>query len=158
MTPCLWFDGNAEEAVAFYMSVFKNSRMLNTKRYSEAVAKHAKQPAGSVLTILFELDGHKYLALNGGPDFKFTPAISFMIDCETQEEIDHYWEALSAGGLKIECGWLTDKFGISWQVVPKIFNEMMLDPDNEKTDRVMAEVMKMKKLEIEPLKRVFAGQ
>jgi predicted 3-demethylubiquinone-9 3-methyltransferase (glyoxalase superfamily) len=117
-----------------------------------------REPVGSVLTIYFELAGQKYLALNGGPEFQFTPAISLMIDCKDQAEVDYFWEALSAGGLKIECGWVTDKFGISWQIVPSEFSKMMLDEDTEKNDRVMAAMLKMKKLEIEPLRKAYAGE
>ena len=147
VTTFLWFDKNAEEAVNFYVSVFKNAKVLQTVPYGDT-GPGAK---GSVMTIDFELDGQRFIALNGGPDFKFTEAISLMVNCETQEEIDYYWEKLSEGGQKVECGWLKDKFGLSWQVVPSILPELFSEPD--KADRVMAEVVKMKKLDIAQLKK-----
>ena len=152
ITTFLWFDKNAEEAVNFYVSVFKNAKVLQTVPYGDT----GPGPKGSVMTIDFELDGQKFMALNGGPDFKFTEAISLMVNCETQEEIDYYWEKLSEGGQKVECGWLKDKFGLSWQVGPSILPELFNEPD--KANRVMAAVMKMKKLDIAELKRAAEGK
>ena len=153
ITPFLWFDNNAEEAVDFYCSIFKNSKVLNVSRYGDAVPG----PKGAVMTMEFELDGQKFTALNGGPHFKFTEAISLVVNCETQEEIDYFWEKLSAGGAESQCGWLKDKYGLSWQVVPAIVGEL-ISGDPERSNRVMQEVMKMKKLEIEPLKRAYEGR
>jgi predicted 3-demethylubiquinone-9 3-methyltransferase (glyoxalase superfamily) len=153
ITPCLWFDGNAEEAVDFYTSVFKNSKKEIVSHYGEG----APMPKGTVLTIRFQIETQEFLALNGGPFFKFTEAVSFVINCETQEEIDYYWEQLSAGGTKVECGWLKDKFGVSWQVVPTVLGEMMTDKDEEKSSRVMQALMKMKKLDLKSLKQAYAG-
>lgn len=152
ITTFLWFDKNAEEAVNFYVSVFKNAKVLQTVRYGDT----GPGPKGSVMTIDFELDGQKFMALNGGPDFKFTEAISLMVNCETQDEIDYYWEKLSEGGQKVECGWLKDKFGLSWQIVPSILPELFNKPD--KANRVMAAVVKMKKLDIAELKRAAEGK
>jgi len=146
ITTFLWFNDNAEEAVNFYVSVFKNSKVLKTVRYGEV----GPGPKGTVMTIDFELDGQRYMALNGGPEFKFTEAISLMVNCETQDEIDYYWEKLSEGGQKVECGWLKDKFGLSWQVVPNILPKLMKDPT--KADRVMKAFMQMRKFDIEKLK------
>lgn len=152
ITPFLWFDNNAEEAVDFYCSIFKNSRVLNVSRYGEAVPG----PKGAVMTMEFELDGQKFTALNGGPQFKFTEAISLVVNCETQEEIDYFWEKLSAGGAESKCGWLKDKYGLSWQVVPTMIGEL-ISGDPERSNRVMQEVLKMEKLEIEPLRRAYEG-
>jgi predicted 3-demethylubiquinone-9 3-methyltransferase (glyoxalase superfamily) len=149
----LWFNNNAEEAVNFYVSVFKNAKVLQTVRYGEV----GPGPKGSVMTIDFELDGEQFMALNGGPEFKFTEAISLMVHCETQEEIDYFWEKLSEGGQKVECGWLKDKFGLSWQIVPANLPELM-GGGGEKTDRFMAAMMKMKKLDIEQLKKAAEGR
>jgi predicted 3-demethylubiquinone-9 3-methyltransferase (glyoxalase superfamily) len=153
ITTFLWFDKNAEEAADFYCSIFKNSRVLNTSRYGDAMPG----PKGTVLTVEFELDGQKFTALNGGPQFKFTEAISLVVNCETQEEIDYFWEKLSAGGAESQCGWLKDKYGLSWQIVPANIGEW-ISGDPERSNRVMQEVMKMKKLEIEPLKRAYEGR
>jgi predicted 3-demethylubiquinone-9 3-methyltransferase (glyoxalase superfamily) len=153
ITTFLWFNDNAEEAVNFYVSVFKNAKILQTVRYGEV----GPGPKGTVMTIDFELDGQRYMALNGGPEFKFTEAISLMVNCETQEEIDYYWEKLSEGGQKVECGWLKDKFGLSWQVAPAILAEL-LRGDPAKTDRVMAAVMSMKKLDLEQMKKAAEGK
>ncbi|HSE23786.1 MAG TPA: VOC family protein [Pyrinomonadaceae bacterium] len=153
ITTFLWFNDNAEEAVNFYVSVFKNSKVLQTVRYGEV----GPGPKGSVMTIDFELDGQKFMALNGGPQFKFTEAISLMVSCETQEEIDYFWEKLSEGGEKVECGWLKDKFGLSWQVVPAILPEL-IGGGGEKTDRFMAAMMKMKKLDLAELKKAAEGR
>src|SRR5690349_21309431 len=149
----LWFDNNAEEAANFYVSVFKNSRILGTSRYSEA-GPGAK---GSVMTIEFELDGQRFTGMNGGPAFKFTEAISLVVHCETQDEIDYFWEKLSEGGQKVECGWLKDKYGLSWQIVPHFLLQLLTESDSAKTDRVMRAVMSMKKFDIEDLKRAAEG-
>jgi predicted 3-demethylubiquinone-9 3-methyltransferase (glyoxalase superfamily) len=158
-TTCLWFDDQGEEAAKFYTSIFKNAKIGKIARYGEAGKEfHHKEP-GTVMTVEFELDGQKFLALNGGPIFKFTEAISLIVNCETQEEVDHYWEKLSAGGdpNSQQCGWLKDKFGLSWQVTPTCIAQMMDDPDTKKSQRMMAAVMQMKKLDIAKLKAAFAG-
>lgn len=149
ITPFLWFDANAEEAANFYVSVFKNSKILNVARYSDA----GPGPKGSVMTVAFELNGLEFVALNAGPTFKFTEAISFVVNCETQEEVDYYWERLSEGGEKSRCGWLKDQFGLSWQVTPTILGKLMADKDPEKSKRVMETMLQMDKLDIEPLLR-----
>jgi predicted 3-demethylubiquinone-9 3-methyltransferase (glyoxalase superfamily) len=158
IVPCLWFDNNAEEAVNFYVSVFKDAKILNTARYPKAAAEGAQMPEGMVMTVVFELLGQRYLALNGGPVFNFTPAISFMVNCETQEELDEYWDKLSAGGEIIECGWLKDKFGMSGQIVPAVLGEMMEKGNPEQQDRVMKALMQMKKLDIAVLKRAYENR
>jgi predicted 3-demethylubiquinone-9 3-methyltransferase (glyoxalase superfamily) len=147
ITPCLWFDGNAEEAVNFYLSVFKDAKITNVTHYGEA----GPMPKGTVLTIEFELNGEEFLALNGGSDFKFSPSISFMVNCDTQEEVDYYWEKLTAGGKEVQCGWLEDKFGVSWQIVPSMMIEVLSGPDKAKADRVMKAMMTMVKLDINAL-------
>lgn len=147
--PCLWFDDNAEEAAIFYVSIFKNSRILNVSRYAEG----APQPAGSVLTVDFQLEGQEFIALNGGPVFNFTEAISFSISVDTQAELDDLWYKLSAGGEEGQCGWLKDQFGLSWQIVPSMIGELMSHPDPVKAANVTAELMKMKKLDIAALQR-----
>ena len=152
VTTFLWFNNNAEEAAKFYCSVFKNSKILNTIARPESVP----EPKGSVLTVEFELDGQRFAALNGGPQFKFTEAISLVVNCETQEEIDYYWEKLSEGGQQVECGWLKDKYGLSWQVTPSNWVEL-LQGDIQKTDRVMKAVMQMKKLDIAEMEKAAAG-
>jgi len=154
ITTFLWFDNNAEEAVNFYISIFKNSKILTTARYGET----GPGPKGSVMTIAFELDGQKFTALNGGPHFKFNEAISLVVHCETQEEVDYYWEKLSQGGEKVQCGWLKDKFGLSWQVVPNVLFELVQAGDSQKSQRVMSALMQMKKLDIEGLKRAAEGK
>ena len=151
ITPFLWFDNNAEEAANFYLSVFKNSKILNTARYSEV----GPGPKGTVMTVEFELDGQEFVALNGGPQFKFTEAVSFVVNCDTQEEVDYYWERLSEGGEKSRCGWLRDKFGLGWQVTPTILGKLLADKDQEKANRVMQTMLKMDKLDIEPLQRAY---
>lgn len=153
ITTFLWFDGNAEEAVNFYTSIFKNSKTIRVARNGEAGAG----PKGSVLLIDFELNGQPFSALNGGPQFKFTEAISLLVNCKTQDEIDYYWEKLSEGGEKVQCGWLKDKFGLSWQVAPEVLLELIADPDEQKRDRVMKAMMQMKKIEIEPLLQAAKG-
>jgi len=152
ITTFLWFDNNAEEAANFYVSVFKNSRILNTTRYGDA----GPGPKGTVMTIEFELDGQRFTGLNGGPQFKFTEAISLVVHCKTQEEVDYFWEKLSEGGQKVECGWLKDKFGLFWQVTPDILLELLQDSDSQKSQRVMKAMMQMKKIDIEGLKRAAA--
>ena len=151
ITPFLWFDNNAEEAANFYVSVFKNSKVLNIARYSEV----GPGPKGTVMTVEFELDGQEFVALNGGPQFKFTEAVSFVVNCDTQEEVDYYWERLSEGGEKSRCGWLRDKFGLGWQVTPTILGKLLADKDQEKANRVMQTMLKMDKLDIEPLQRAY---
>ena len=155
ITTFLWFDNNAEEAAKFYCSIFKNSRILNTTHYGDAGAG----PKGTVMTVDFELDGQRFAALNGGPTFKFTEAISLVVNCETQEEIDYFWEKLSSeGGKEVECGWVKDKYGLSWQIVPAtLFDELFRGGDAQ-TNRVMKAVMTMKKLDIEELKKAAAGK
>jgi len=153
ITPFLWFDTQAEDAANFYVSVFRNSRIVKVARYGSA----GPGPKGSVMTVQFELDGQPFIALNGGPHFKFTEAISFSIDCQTQDEVDHYWDNLSAGGEQVQCGWLKDKFGLSWQVNPSILGKLLGDPDPEKSKRVMAAMLKMKKIDIAALQAAYAG-
>ena len=155
ITPCLWFDSQAEEAVNFYLSVFKNSRILNVARYGEEGAKASGRPRGTVMTVLFELDEQQFMALNGGPHFKFTEAISLMAYCQTQDEVDELWERLSAGGEKGVCGWLKDKYGLSWQIVPTVLGEMMQDKDPEKTNRVMKAILQMVKIDIKRLQEAY---
>jgi Uncharacterized protein conserved in bacteria len=154
ITTFLWFDSNAEEAAKFYVSIFKNSRIINSVPHVEGVPGPSNVP----LTVDFELDGERFTALNGGPQFKFTEAISLVVHCQTQEEIDYFWEKLSEGGQKVECGWLKDKFGLFWQIVPDIITEVFQSGDKQKTQRVMQAVMKMKKLDIEGLKRAAEGK
>ena len=159
ISPCLWFDDQAEEAVAFYTSIFPNSTIVNVSRYGEAGYEQHRKPAGTVMTVAFELNGQAFTALNGGPMFKLNEAISFQVNCETQEEVDHYWGELSKGGDEKAqmCGWLKDKYGVSWQIVPGVLIEMMNDPDLEKSGRVMEAMLKMKKIEVEKLKEAYAG-
>lgn len=154
ITPCLWFDDNAEEAVNFYVSVFQDAKILEISRYGEG----GPRPAGEVLTVSFRLHGQEFMALNGGPHFQFTPAISFYVNCESQAEVDHLWaRLLEGGGHEEQCGWLKDRFGVSWQIVPSILGEMMNDPDPVKVQRVTLAVLQMIKLDIEGLKRAYAG-
>jgi predicted 3-demethylubiquinone-9 3-methyltransferase (glyoxalase superfamily) len=153
ITPYLWYDGQAEEAVNFYVSIFKNSRIVSMARYGEA----GPGPKGSVMTAAFQLEGHDFVALNGGPQFKFTPAISFVVSCETQEEVDELWEKLSAGGRKDRCAWLTDKYGVSWQIVPTILSKLLQDKDPEKAKRVMQAMLQMDKIDIGRLRRAYDG-
>jgi predicted 3-demethylubiquinone-9 3-methyltransferase (glyoxalase superfamily) len=153
ITPCLWFDDQAEEAVKFYLSIFKNSKILTVSRYGGAAAKVSGRPKGSVMTITFRLDGQDFMALNGGPIFKFTEAVSLIVYCRTQREIDRYWEKLSEGGEKGQCGWLKDRYGLSWQIVPAAMEKMFRDNDAGKLERVMKAVLRMTKLDIEKLKR-----
>ena len=154
ITPFLWFDDNAEEALAFYTSVFKNSKVKNVSRYGDA----GPGPAGAVMVATFELEGLEFIALNGGPEYSFTPAVSFLVDCKTQDEVDELWEKLSAGGEKGRCGWLRDKFGLSWQIVPSILPELLSDDDEEASQRAMTAMLQMDKLDIDGLKRAFANK
>jgi predicted 3-demethylubiquinone-9 3-methyltransferase (glyoxalase superfamily) len=159
ISPCLWFDKEAEEAANFYVSVFKGSKIGDVTRYGkEGYEIHGKE-AGTVMTVEFEIEGQKFLALNGGPIFKFNEAISFQVHCETQEEVDYYWEKLSEGGDKKAqvCGWLKDKYGLSWQIVPTILPKMLKDKDNEKSQRVMKAMLQMHKLDIQTLIKAYEG-
>ena len=151
ITPFLWFDDKAEEAMNFYVSIFKNSKIVSVTRYGEA----GPGPKGTVMTATFQLDGQEFAALNGGPQFKFTEAISFVVNCETQEEVDYYWNKLSEGGQEIQCGWLKDKFGLSWQVVPTILSKLLSDPDPQKSQRVMHAMLQMKKIDIPGLQKAY---
>jgi predicted 3-demethylubiquinone-9 3-methyltransferase (glyoxalase superfamily) len=153
ITPCLWFDTEGEEAAQFYTSIFPNSKIVETTRYGSA----GPRAEGTVMTVLFELDGQRFIALNGGPDFKPNEAISFEVDCDSQEEVDRYWNALSEGGEQGPCGWLKDRFGVSWQVTPKVLMELLTDSDQEKAQRVMAAMLKMGKIEIPELERAAAA-
>ncbi len=154
ITPFLWFDNNAEEAVNFYVSIFENSKILGITHYGEA----GPGPKGTVMTVDFQLEGQEFVALNGGPHFKFTEAVSFVVNCETQKEVDELWEKLSKGGKKGQCGWLKDKYGLSWQVVPTILPELVKSDDPKKSERVMKALMQMKKLDIAKLKQAAEGE
>jgi len=158
IAPCLWFDTEAEEAAKFYTSVFENSRIKRISRYGKAGREVHGKEAGSVMVAEFEIEGQSFLALNGGPHFKFTEAVSFQVFCDTQGEIDHFWAKLSEGGREGQCGWLKDKYGLSWQVVPSVLPQMMTDAEGAKSDRIMNAVLKMKKFDVESLKRAAAGQ
>jgi len=153
VTPCLWFDQQAEEAARFYVSIFKNSKIGAINHYGEG----APMPKGTVLTVRFQLDGQEYLALNGGPIFKFTEAVSFIVNCETQEEVDRMWDKLAEGGQVQQCGWLKDKFGLSWQIVPTALAKMISDPEPGRAARVMKALLRMKKLDLEKLEEAYAG-
>lgn len=155
ITPFLWFDDKAEEAAKFYTSIFKNSKIGNITRYNEEAAGPTGRPAGSVMTVDFQLAGKEFVALNGGPMFKFTEAISFVVNCENQEEVDYFWSKLSAGGEESRCGWLKDKFGLSWQVVPTVLIEMLTDKDTAKAKRVMHAMLQMDKIDIAVLKKAY---
>ena len=158
ITPFLWFDHQAEEAAHQYVSIFDNSRIIGVARYDEEGAKASGRPTGSVMTVAFELDGQELTALNGGPIFKFTEAISLVVKCQTQAEVDHFWEKLSAGGQQIQCGWLKDRFGVSWQVVPTVLPEMLQDTDPARAKRVMAAMLRMVKIDIDGLQRAYEGR
>ena len=158
ITPMLWFDGQAEEAVSHYVSTFPNSRILGTTRYDEVGAKASGQPKGAVMTVQFELNGQAFTALNGGPLYKFTEAVSFVVNCDTQAEVDHYWAKLSEGGEEVQCGWLKDRFGLAWQVTPKILPELLMGNDPAKAKRAFAAMLQMKKLDIATLERAAAGR
>ncbi len=159
ITPFLWYDDKAEEAAKFYVSVFKNSSIGGITRYDDASSAAAGRPKGTVMTIEFQLDGQPFVAINGGPHFKFTEAVSFVVNCDSQEEGDHYWDKLtSGGGQESQCGWLKDKYGLSWQVVPTALTEMLQDKDPAKSKRVMEAMLKMKKIDIPTLKQAYDGQ
>ena len=160
ITPCLWFDNEAEEAARFYTGIFPNSRVVAIARYGEAGHEIHQRPAGSVMTVDFELDGVGFTALNGGPVFTFNEAISLQINCETQEEVDHYWTRLSEGGDEQaqQCGWLKDRFGVSWQVVPTVLNEMVRDHQSAASQRAMEAMLRMKKLDIRELQQAYEGE
>src|SRR5512134_841622 len=159
IAPCLWFDDQAEEAVKFYTGIFERSKVGRISRYGKEGQEITRKAPGSVMAIEFELDGHKFTALNGGPDFKFNEAISFQVHCETQQEVDHYWDKLSAGGdpKAQQCGWLKDRFGVSWQVIPVEMLDLLGDPNNPKSQRAMKAMLAMKKLDIAAVKRAYDG-
>jgi predicted 3-demethylubiquinone-9 3-methyltransferase (glyoxalase superfamily) len=158
ITPCLWYDDQAEEAAAFYISIFPNSRIVHVTRYGKAGFEIHGRPEGSVMTVEFDLDGQSFTALNGGPLFRFNEAISLQVDCETQAEVDHYWDKLSAGGdpAAQQCGWLKDRYGVSWQIVPAALRRMLQKPDSAISDGVMNALLQMKKLDIAALERAHA--
>jgi predicted 3-demethylubiquinone-9 3-methyltransferase (glyoxalase superfamily) len=156
--PCLWFDTEAEDAAKFYCSIFKDSRIETISRYgNEGHEKHGREP-GSVMVVVFDLEGQRFVGLNGGPHFKFTEAISFQIHCQSQQEVDYYWSKLTQGGKEVQCGWLKDKFGLSWQVVPTALIDMLMDSDSAKVGRVTKAYLQMKKFDIEALRRAFDGK
>ena len=159
ITPCLWFDDQAEEAAQHYIAIFPNSRILEIARFGEAGHEHHGKPAGSVMTVSFELDGHSFTALNGGPVFRFNEAVSFQVNCATQAEVDHYWQRLTEGGdaAAQQCGWLKDRYGVSWQVVPTVLHQLINDPDRLKSERVTQVMLQMKKIDIDALQRAYAG-
>lgn len=160
ITPCLWFDDQAEEAAIFYTSIFKNSKIGRVTRYGKEGFEIHGRPEGSVMTAEFELDGQAFVALNGGPIFIFNEAVSFQVHCETQEEVDYYWEKLSQGGDKNaqQCGWLKDRYGLSWQVIPGVLSQYLGDPDPEKSQRAMKAMLQMKKIDLEKIKQAYDGQ
>jgi predicted 3-demethylubiquinone-9 3-methyltransferase (glyoxalase superfamily) len=158
ITPFLWFDDKAEEAAKLYTSIFENSSLGEISRYDEETANVAGRPKGSVMTVAFELERQEFVALNGGPVFKFNESVSFIVNCDTQEEVDHFWEKLSAGGEESRCGWLKDKFGLWWQVVPTALNEMLKDKDRQKSQRVVHAMLQMDKIDIPTLKKAYAGK
>ncbi|WP_119070890.1 VOC family protein [Aggregatilinea lenta] len=153
ITPFLWFDNQAEEAAHFYVSIFRNAKILDIRRYTEA----GPAPAGTVMTASFSLDGQEFVALNGGPQYQFTPAISFYVDCESQEEVDRLWNALLDGGQPVQCGWITDKYGVSWQIVPSVLNELMQNASPEQALRVTEALFKMVKIDVAGLQKAYAG-
>ena len=160
ITPFLWFDNEAEEAAGFYTSIFPDSSIVNITHYEEEGAKASGRPRGTVMTVVFQLAGQEFVALNGGPCFKFTEAISFVVNCESQDEVDHYWKRLSEGGddSAQQCGWLKDRYGVSWQIVPTILTELFANPDPEKSRRVMKAMLQMKKIDIQTLKQAAEGK
>ena len=159
ITPCLWYDGDAKAAADFYASVFKDSEIGRTSKYDEESSKGSGQPEGSAMVVEFEIAGQKFLGLNGGPHFKFSEAISFMIDCKDQAEVDYFWSRLTAdGGEESQCGWLKDKFGLSWQVVPSVMSSLVTGPDREGSKRAMAAMMKMKKIDIKTIQDAYDGK
>jgi len=151
ITPFLWFDKQAEEAARFYTSIFESAKIVSLTRYGEA----GPGPRGSVMTVAFQLDGQEFVALNGGPQFKFTEATSFVVNCDTQEEVDRFWEKLSEGGQEVQCGWLKDRYGLSWQIVPVVLSQMLQDKDPQKSQRVMKALLQMKKIDIGRLKKAY---
>ena len=153
ITPCLWFDTQGEDAARLYVSIFPSSRIVDVTHYGSA----GPRPEGTVMTVSFELDGRPFVALNGGPEFSFSEAVSFQVDCADQAEVDHYWERLSEGGEEGPCGWLKDRFGLSWQIVPSVLPELLSQPDAEKAQRVMAAMLQMRKIEIADLERAAAS-
>jgi predicted 3-demethylubiquinone-9 3-methyltransferase (glyoxalase superfamily) len=155
ITPCLWFDSQAEEAASLYVSIFKNSKIGNITRYGEAGATVSGRPKGSVMTVTFEIEGQEFMALNGGPHFTFSEALSLMVKCETQKEIDEMWEKLSEGGETGQCGWLKDKYGLSWQIISPMWDEMLQDKDAKKSERVMKAILQMTKPDIKTLKQAY---
>jgi predicted 3-demethylubiquinone-9 3-methyltransferase (glyoxalase superfamily) len=159
IAPCLWFDTQAEEAAKFYTSIFKNSKIKHTARYGDAAAQVSGRPKGSVLTVQFEIDGQEFTALNGGPIFKFTEAVSFQVYCDNQDELDHYWNKLTEGGdpKAQQCGWLKDKYGVSWQIVPSMIKKMMAEGDPARLERVWQKLLQMKKLDIRTLQQAYDG-
>lgn len=159
ITPFLWFDHQAEEAAAFYTSIFRDSRVLNATRYEKEGAEASGRPKGTVMTVVFELAGQEFIALNGGPAFKFNEAVSFVVNCESQEEVDYYWAKLSEGGDEAaqQCGWLKDRYGVSWQVVPTFLGELLADPDPQKARRAMKALLQMKKIDVEDLRLAAKG-
>jgi predicted 3-demethylubiquinone-9 3-methyltransferase (glyoxalase superfamily) len=159
ISPCLWFDHEAEDAARFYTTIFKESKIVAISRYPEAGQEIHRKPPGSVMTVAFELNGQSFTALNGGPIFKFTEAVSFQVECATQQDVDYYWKRLSEGGdpHAQQCGWLKDPFGLSWQIVPEVLPELLNDPDTSKSQRAFQAMLRMKKLDIEGLQRAFAG-
>ena len=159
ITPFLWYDDNAEEAANLYVSIFKNSKVLTVTHYDDAGSQAAGRPEGSVMTVAFELEGQKFTAINAGPHFKFTEAVSFVVNCESQEEVDYFWEKLTAdGGKESQCGWLKDKYGLSWQITPRILIELLEDKDPAKSHRAMKAMLQMKKIDIAALKQAAEGQ
>jgi predicted 3-demethylubiquinone-9 3-methyltransferase (glyoxalase superfamily) len=158
ITPCLWFDTQAEEAANAYVAIFKNSRILKTSRYGKEGHEIHGMKAGSVMTVEFEIEGQRLVALNGGPHFKFNEAVSFQVHCETQDEIDYYWRKLAEGGEEGPCGWLKDRYGLSWQVVPKVLPDMLMDPNPEKVGRVTKAFLQMRKFDIAALQRAYEGE
>ncbi len=156
VTPCLWFNSEAEEAARFYVSLFENSKVLGDEEYPEGGEDVTGKPAGSVMTVKFQLEGQEYLALNGGPTFKFNESVSFIVDCKDQAEVDKFWDKIIAsGGEESMCGWLKDKFGLSWQIIPKQLNELISDPDKEKSSRVMQAMLKMHKIDVAELQKAY---
>jgi predicted 3-demethylubiquinone-9 3-methyltransferase (glyoxalase superfamily) len=158
ISPFLWFNDKAEEAAKFYTSIFKNSKIGKIARYGEEGERVAGRPKGSVMTVEFQIEGQEFMALNGGPHFKFTEAISFVVNCKTQAEVDKFWKRLSAGGKEVQCGWLKDKYGLSWQIVPTVLGELLSDKDTAKAHRVMQAMLKMVKLDIKKLKQAAKGK
>ncbi|HXV26102.1 MAG TPA: VOC family protein [Alphaproteobacteria bacterium] len=160
IVPCLWFDSEAEEAAKFYVSLFPTSKIVDLVRYTKEGVEIHRRPEGSVMVVMFRIEGQEFVALNGGPLFKFNEAISFQVQCETQDEVDHYWEGMGKGGdpAAQQCGWLKDRFGVSWQIVPKILLEMLRDPDRRAVERVTKAFLQMKKFDIATLERAYAGE